>query len=135
MSEACRRRGLSRSRFPAYKRRFQTHGLEGLKDLPPVPKTHPQTTLAEVVEKIREAAIHKPMWGRVRLSHQLKLHGMVVSSPTIQKLLIKHELGSSYQRLLILEEKALNQEIELTSEAGARHRESQSLLPGTARGE
>ena len=42
VSEACRRRGLSRSRFYEYKRRFQTHGIEGPKDLPqstrPTPK-------------------------------------------------------------------------------------------------
>ena len=31
-SEACRRRGLSRTQFYEYKRRFQTHGLEGLKE-------------------------------------------------------------------------------------------------------
>ncbi|MCD6340141.1 MAG: helix-turn-helix domain-containing protein, partial [Verrucomicrobia bacterium] len=42
VSEACRRRGLSRSRFYEYKRRFQTHGIEGLKDLPPVHKSHPK---------------------------------------------------------------------------------------------
>ena len=30
VSEACRRRGISRTQFYEYKRRFQTHGLEGL---------------------------------------------------------------------------------------------------------
>ena len=34
VSEACRRRGISRTQFYEYKRRFQTHGIEGLKDLP-----------------------------------------------------------------------------------------------------
>lgn len=29
----CRLRGVSRTRFYEYKRRFQTHGIEGLKDL------------------------------------------------------------------------------------------------------
>ncbi|MCD6339681.1 MAG: helix-turn-helix domain-containing protein, partial [Verrucomicrobia bacterium] len=43
VSEACRRRGLSRSRFYEDKRRFQKHGVEGLKDLPPIHKSHPQT--------------------------------------------------------------------------------------------
>ncbi|RMG85937.1 MAG: helix-turn-helix domain-containing protein, partial [Chloroflexi bacterium] len=51
VSEACRRRGISRSQFYEYKRRFQTYGLEGLKDLPPIHKSHPQTTPPEVVEK------------------------------------------------------------------------------------
>lgn len=48
--EACRQRGVSRTRFYEYKRRFQTHGLEGLKDLPPIAKSHPMTTPAAVVD-------------------------------------------------------------------------------------
>ena len=116
VTEACRRRGISRTQFYEYKRRFQTHGLEGLKDLPPVHKSHPQTTPPEVVEKILELSLANPMWGCVRLSDQLKLMGISVSSPTIQKILIKHGMGSRYQRLLKLEEKALDQKIELTAE-------------------
>jgi len=41
VSEACRRRGVSRSQFYEYKRRFKTHGLKGLKDLLPIQKLHP----------------------------------------------------------------------------------------------
>lgn len=52
ISEACRRRGMHRSQFYEFKRRFQTHGLEGLKDLPPIPKSHPMTTHKEVVDRI-----------------------------------------------------------------------------------
>jgi len=51
VSEACRRRGISQTQFYEYKRRFQAHGLEGLKDLPPIHKFHPQTTPPEVVKK------------------------------------------------------------------------------------
>ena len=116
VTEACRRRGISRTQFYEYKRRFQTHGLEGLKDLPPIHKSHPQTTPPETVEKILELSLANPMWGCVRLSDQLKLMGISVSSPTIQKILIRHDMGSKYQRLLKLEEKALEQEIELTPE-------------------
>ena len=32
---------MHRSQFYEFKRRFQTHGLEGLKDLPPIPKSPP----------------------------------------------------------------------------------------------
>ena len=44
VSEACRRRGISRTQFYEYRRRFRAHGLEGLKDLPPIHKSHPLTT-------------------------------------------------------------------------------------------
>ncbi len=49
VSEACRRQGVSHTQFYEYKRRFQTHGLEGLVDLPPIHKSHPQTTPPEVL--------------------------------------------------------------------------------------
>lgn len=115
VSEACRRRGISRTQFYEYKRRFQTHGLEGLKDLPPIHKSHPMTTPPEDVEKLLEMAINNPMWGCVRLSNQLKLQDISISSPTIQKILIRNKMGNKYERLLKLEEKALNEKIELTA--------------------
>ncbi len=114
VTEACRQRDISRTQFYEYKRRFQTHGLEGLKDLSPIHKSHPFTTPPETVEKILELSIEHPTWGCDRLSDQLKFQGVNVSSPTIQAILIKNGLGSRYERLLKLEEKALEQRIELT---------------------
>ena len=116
VSEACRRRGICRSQFYEYKRRFQTHGLEGLVDLPPIHKTHPMTTPPEVVAKILDLSTKNPMWGCVRLSNQLRLAGVSVSSPTIQNILIKHGLASRYERLLKLEQKAAAEKIDLTAE-------------------
>ncbi|MEZ5359623.1 MAG: helix-turn-helix domain-containing protein [Candidatus Zixiibacteriota bacterium] len=60
ISEACRRRGVSRSQFYEYKRAFQEHGFEGLKDLPPIPKSCPHETLPEVKEKILSLSIAHP---------------------------------------------------------------------------
>jgi len=114
ISEACRRSGMDRTSFYEWKRRFQTHGLEGLKDFPPIHKTHPQTTSPEIVEKILAASTERPRWGCGKLSDWLKLQGVSVSSPTIQNILIKHDLGSRYERLLKLEEKAMMEGIELT---------------------
>lgn len=116
VSEACRRRGMDRTSFYEYKRRFQTHGLEGLKDLPPIHKSHPQTTPPEVVEKVLALSLAHPAWGCVRLSDFLKLQGISLSSPTVQNILIKHEMGSRYERLLKLEERAATEPIELTAE-------------------
>jgi len=139
VSEACRQRGMTRTQFYEYKRRFQTHGLEGLKDLPPIHKTHPQTTPPEIVDKILELSFKHPGWGCVKLSDMLKLQGINVSSPTIQNILIKHGMGTKYERLLKLEEKAANEPIELTAEQIAliekanpcfRERHIESSRPG-----
>ena len=57
VSEACRRRGVSRTRFYEYKRRFQTHGMVGLRDLPPIAKHHPMSTPEHVVAQVLEIAL------------------------------------------------------------------------------
>ncbi len=87
VAEACRRRGMDRTSFYEWKRRFQTHGFEGLKDLPPIHKSHPQTTPPETVEKIKALALEHPSWGCNRLEALLRLEGIGVSSVTIQKIL------------------------------------------------
>jgi transposase InsO family protein len=116
VSEACRRRGISRTQFYEYKRRFQTHGIEGLKDLPPVHKNHPMTTPEEVQEKIVEMSLSHPAWGCNRVSDQLKLGGISVSAPTVQNILNKKGLGTRYERWLKLEEKTAERKVELTAE-------------------
>ena len=120
-SEACRRRGMTRTQFYEYKRRFQTHGVAGLKDLPPVHKAHPQATAPETVERILALSLEHPAWGCCRLSAMLRLAGTVVSSPTIQNILIKHDMGTKYDRLLKLEAQATTEAIELTAEQIAQH--------------
>jgi hypothetical protein len=120
VTEACRQRDISRTQFYEYKRRFQTHGLEGLKDLPPIHKWHPFTTPPETVEKIVTLSMDHPAWGCDRLSDYLKLQGTNISSPTIQGILIKNGMGSRYERLLKLEERLLEQGIELTPQQAAQ---------------
>ena len=105
---------MDRTSFYEWKRRFQTHRLEGLKDLPPIHKTHPQTTQPEKVEKILKASMEHPHRGCCKLSDWLKLQGISVSSPTIQNILTKNQMGSRYEYLLRLEEKALKEGLELT---------------------
>lgn len=137
--EACRQRGVSRTQFYEYKRRFQTHGIEGLKDLPPIHKTHPQTTPPQVVERILELSLANPTRGCNWLHDRLQLEGVSVSAPTIQSILNKHDLGSRYARLLELERRACQHEIELTPEQVAwiekanpcfRERHVESSRPG-----
>jgi transposase InsO family protein len=116
VSKACRQAGMDRTSFYEWKRRFQTHGLAGLKDLPPIPKSHPATTPEPVQERIVELAIQHPTRGCDFLSAQLALEGTTVSGVTVQSILNKRGLGSRYERLLVLEQRALDQQIELSPE-------------------
>lgn len=120
ITEACRRGGMDRTSFYEWKRRFQTHGFDGLKDMPPVHKTHPQTTPVEVAERIVELSLKNPTRGCIYISDLLKLEGISVSSPTVQNILIKNGLANRYERLLKLEERASRKEIELTAEMVAK---------------
>lgn len=116
VSKACRQAGMDRTSFYEWKRRFQTHGLDGLKDQPPIPKSHPQTTPAETVEKITALSLANPTWGCNRLAAYLHLEGIGLSAVSIQNILNRNGLGSRYERLLKLEEKALTEKIPLTAE-------------------
>ena len=139
VSEACRQRGVSRTQFYEYKRRFQTHGLEGLRDLPPIHKSHPMTTPPEVVERILDLSLAHPAWGCDRLSDTMKLEGNYVSAPTIQNILNQSGMGTRYDRWLKLEGRASEEAIPLTGEQVAfiekqnpcfRERHVQSSRPG-----
>lgn len=103
VAEACRQRGLDPTSFYEWKRRFQTQGFEGLKDLPPIHKSHPQKTPTPVVERIKVPA----------------LEGVRVSAITIQKILNDHGLGIRIDRWLALETATPGKAIEITSEQAA----------------
>jgi transposase InsO family protein len=138
-AEACRRRGMDRTSFYEWKRRFQTHGFDGLRELPPIHRSHPQATPAEVVKRILALAFEHPAYGCHRLEALLMLKGRRVSAITVQKIFNDHELGSREQRWLALEHRNAGQAIELTDEQVAflekqnpcfRERHVESSQPG-----
>ena len=137
VSEACRRRGMARSRFYEYKRRFQTHGLEGLKDLPPIHKLHPQTTPPQVVKKILNLALKHPAWGCNRLERLLKADGISVSSVTIQKTLKDSEQArpaNSLSSAVGVGTAACGARDSADAGADRLHRETESVFPRASRG-
>jgi len=139
VSDACRQAGMDRTSFYEWRRRYREQGLEGLKDLPPVHKFHPQTTPRQVVQRLISVALEHPDWGCATMADFLKNEGLGISSPTVQNILIKHEMGTRLQRLLKLEEKALTNgtplrpdQIEAIERANPcfRERHNESSRPG-----
>jgi hypothetical protein len=61
-------------------------------------KAHPQTTPPEVVVKVIEAALSNPIWGCCKLAEDLKHQNILISSPTVQKILIRERIGSRRER-------------------------------------
>jgi transposase InsO family protein len=86
------------------RKRFQLSGMEGFKDLPTSRRIHPRRTPVPVMNIILSLSMEHPSWGCVRLSAMLKSQGIAVSSPTIQKILIKNNMGNKNERLWKLEE-------------------------------
>ena len=139
VSEACRRRGVSRSQFYEYKRAFQEQGLQGLVDRPPVPKSFPSETPSDVKEKVISLFVAHPLWGQMRISDQLRLQGVSVSASTVRNIWMKEGLETRYKRILRLEEERAGTEIDLTEEQIRliekanpcfRERKVESLYPG-----
>jgi transposase InsO family protein/transposase-like protein len=139
VSDACRQAEMDRTSFYEWRRRYREHGLEGLKDLPPVHKSHPQTTPQQVVQRLISVALEHPDWGCATMADFLEKENLEISSPTVQNILIKHEMGTRAQRLLKLEEKALTNgtplrtdQIEAIERANPcfRERHNESSRPG-----
>lgn len=107
ISAACRQLGISRTSFYHWQQRFQRHGPAGLNPLPPIAKTHPQAPAANLEREILALSLKQPAWGCLKLAAQLKSQGLKISSPTVQKILIRHQLGLQRQRWLKLEEQHL----------------------------
>lgn len=109
VSKACRMHGVSRSQYYEYKRSFQTHGIEGLVDKPPLPGPHPNELPEGTKEKIIEVSLKHPAFGQQRISDQLRLEGLNVSPTSVRNVWIKEDMETRYKRLLRLEEKAATQ--------------------------
>ena len=139
VSEACRRGGIGRTSFYDWKRRFQFEGLDGLKDLPPIARSHPMATAPEVVARIAELALAHPAYGCNRIEALLALEGRRVSAITAQKILNDKGLGTRHERWLALEQQNADRAIELSAEQAAflgklnpcfRERHVESARPG-----
>ena len=89
VSEACRRLGIDRSEYYRERRRG-ARGPEG--DRSPLAKP------LELERKILALCLENPEWGCDRIAYYLTLKGDSVSSPTVQKILIRHGLGRRAER-------------------------------------
>lgn len=116
LGQVYRRQKDSQTQFHEYKQRFQADGLNGLKNLQPAPKYSPRATPVEVVNRVLEMCLQYPDRGCIRLTSMLQTEGISISSPTVQKILIKYNLGNKQERVLRLEEKAQCEGLELSQE-------------------
>lgn len=103
VSEACRRSGMDRTSFYDWKQRYAKKGLAGLRDLPPVHRSHPQATPDALAARIFELSLQNPGLGCNKLEKMVANEGQRVSAITIQKILNARALGTKRQRWLALD--------------------------------
>ena len=116
VSKACRMHRVSRTQFYEYKRSFQTLGLDGLIDKPPIPGPHPSQLPETTIKQIIDLSLKHPAFGQQRIADQLALEGLVVCPTTVRNVWLKADLETKYKRLLQLEEKAMAKGFKLTEQ-------------------
>jgi len=117
VSKACQIMGYSRQQFYEIRRNYQTFGSEGLIDRLPGPKgPHPNRVSESVENAILDYSLHSPTHGPLRVSQQLALQGVQVSSGGVRGVWGRHELLTRHQRLLRLEKTVRELNFELSDE-------------------
>ena len=115
VSKACKIMGYSRQQFYEIRRNFQTYGANGLLDhMPGATGPHPNRVSEEVETAILDYCLHNPTHGCLRVSQQLNLKGVTVSSGGVRGVWHRHKLTSKHQRLLRLEQHSQETKIELS---------------------
>lgn len=96
--EACRRKGHSRHFYYSGMRKWgePAAGPDGEGGKPR--KRHPHAVPPDLEKEILSLVRERPDWGCDRIAYYLKLEGRRVSSPTVQKILVRHGLGKRSQR-------------------------------------
>jgi transposase InsO family protein len=115
VSRACRTLGYSRQQFYEIRRNFQTFGLEGLIDKQPGAKgPHPNRVAQEIEDRILKEALEHPTYGALRVSQNLQLEGISVSSGGVRGVWQRHNVASRHDRLLRLEKEVRQTPFELS---------------------
>ena len=114
VARACRIMGYSRQQFYEIRRNYQVYGSEGLIDrLPGAKGPHPNRVSEEVEKAILDHSLHHATHGPLRVSQELQLKGVQVSSGGVRGVWSRHNLLSKHDRLLRLEKAVSTQKIEL----------------------
>ena len=116
-SKACQVMGYSRQQFYEIRRNFQTYGAAGLFDrLPGAKGPHPNRVSEEIEQAILSHSLAQPAHGPVRVSHELALQDIQVSSAGVRGVWSRHDLLTRDKRLLRLERAVTEQPFELSEE-------------------
>lgn len=94
VTEVCRRYGISRETFYAYRRRYQAEGLAGLERRSRRPRGCPHQTRPEVERQVLDLRCQRPRWGARKIRAELARRGLtdLPAVSTVHAILRRHGL-------------------------------------------
>jgi transposase InsO family protein len=117
VSKACKVMGYSRQQFYEIRRNYQTYWSSGLLDkLPGCKGAHPNRVSPEIEQAILDYSLQRPTHGPLRVSQELALRGITVSSGGVRGVWSRHDLLSKHDRLLRLEREQKGRALEFSDE-------------------
>lgn len=115
ISEVCKAYGINRSTFYMWHKRYQLDKSTGLNKSKNSFRPHPLKTSPEIISKIINLSLANPEWGCNRIALIMRSEDINISSPTVQKILVKEMLGSVAQRLFRVEKRFVEKNLILSA--------------------
>ena len=106
VSQACRRAGISRSRFYELKGAFDKHGAAGLAPQPRTKPRMPNQTPVELIEPILSMTARYPTYSYIRISAKLRACDCEVLPSTVRAVWEQRGLTSCKERIQWLKDTA-----------------------------
>ena len=117
VSKACTIMGYSRQQFYEIRRNYQLYGSDGLLDsLPGAKSPHPNRVSDEVEKAILQHCLDHPSHGCMRVSQELRLQGIHVSSGGVRGVWGRHNIMTKVERFIRLEKIARDRKMPLSDE-------------------
>ncbi|MBD3421736.1 MAG: helix-turn-helix domain-containing protein [Chitinivibrionales bacterium] len=122
----CRQNHIDRKTFYLWKERYQAEGLAGLKR---AASTHKDTTPPEVIEKVLGISDAHISWGCGKIANFLKQNGIEISSPTVQKILIRNNRASLEERKKRFQDSDVTGALSLLEPGEVNNEDSSTVRP------
>ncbi len=108
--------GISRQYYYILKRRYEQYGPKGLEDRERAEPIMPNRTPDDKEKQIIDYSIEHPTFGKVRVSDNLRMKGVWITSGGIHSIWKRYQMTHRKQRIRKLEEKMIEEGIELNSD-------------------